>query len=105
MYCAYAVAARLCTLAGVAISSWGVVGAARQLGRSAKAINRIRMGIQSALGDKSKSGDIFVSVDIILGIWIQLMAGPIVKCVAREAVLYILRLDDIDTYLCLSFQM
>jgi hypothetical protein len=72
MYCAYAVAARLCTPVVAAISSWGVVGAAMQLGRSVKAISRIlcffgigsrlSMGIQSALGDKSSSGDSFINV-------------------------------------------
>ena len=38
MYCAYAVAARLCTPAGTAVISCRVVGAARQLGRSVKAM-------------------------------------------------------------------
>ena len=115
MYCACAVAARLCTPAGTAISFWGVVGAARQLGSSMKAIirilcffgigSRLSIGIQSALGGKSSSGDSLISVDTILGIWVQLMAGPVARCVAREVFWYILRLDAIGTYLCLSFQM
>ena len=94
MYCAYAVAARLCTPAGTAVISCRVVGAARQLGRSVKAmimilcffgiVSRLSMGIQSAFGDRSSSGDSLVIVETILGMWVQFMAGPVAKCVARE---------------------
>jgi hypothetical protein len=87
MYYAYAVAARLCISVVAAISSWGVVGAARQLGRSDKAISRIlcffgtvsrlSMGIHSALGVKIKSGNSFAIVVTILGMLVQLMAGPV----------------------------
>ena len=115
MYCAYAVAARLCTPAGTAVISCRVVGAARQLGRSVRAISitlcffeigsRLSMGIQSAFGDRSSNGDSLVTMVTILGMWVQFMAGPIASCVASDVFWYILRLAATGTCLCLSFQM
>jgi hypothetical protein len=42
------------------------------------------MGIQSAFGARSSNGDSLVILETILGMWVQFMAGPVAKCVARE---------------------
>ena len=115
MYCAYAVAARLCTPAGTADISCTLIGAAKQPGRSVKAMivilcffgigSRLIMGILSAFGARSSNGDSLATVEIILGMWVQFMAGPAAKCVTSEVFWYKLRLGANGTCLCLSFHM
>ena len=61
------------------------------------------MGIQSAFGGRSSNGDSLVIVETILGMWVQFMAGPVAKCVAREVFWYILRLGATGTCLCNEF--